>query len=87
MIHLLFLSLTFDCGDCTFAAWGGENAFKFLYQSRTTPCNNNKKQEAMKINTLQNPPKNHPIAFRRLCGQLARVEGGARSVERSRMLK
>ena len=62
---IIFSSLTFYCGGCIFAACGGENAFKFLYHFRTTPCNNNKKQEAMKINTLQKPSPKHLIAFRR----------------------
>jgi hypothetical protein len=55
--------LTAPGDDCTFAACGREIAFKFLYHFRTTPCNNNKKHEAMKINALQKPPPQHPVAF------------------------
>ena len=58
-----FLSLTSQGRDCTFAACGKEIAFKILYHFRPTPCNNNKKHEAMTINTLQKPPPNRPLLF------------------------
>ena len=56
-------SWTLKCADCTFAACGGEIAFNFLYQSPTTPTNNNKEQDAMTVNTLQKPPPKCLIAF------------------------